>query len=136
MANKKQYSCWLLLILWVLQIAYSYVLNVRNGGVKQFVTLTETMQKRTDLHRKLLKTVNVKVHESNYNCKGSLEIAKVLKDSGEGWLFLLQVGASPSASLRMTAMKKAILELLACALAEGLFYINDIITSSQKPRKQ
>jgi hypothetical protein len=34
------------------------------------------------------------------------------------------------------AIKKAILEPLSCALAEGLFYINDIITSSQKPRKQ
>ena len=63
-ANKKQYSCWLLLILWVLQIAYSYVLNVRNGGGKQFVTLTKTMQILTALHSKLLKIINVKVLES------------------------------------------------------------------------
>jgi len=63
-ANKKQYSCWLLLILWVLQIAYSYVLNGRNGGVKQFVTLTKTMQILTALHSKLLKIINVKVLES------------------------------------------------------------------------
>jgi len=92
-ANKKQYSCWLLLILWVSQIAYSYVVNVRNGGDKQFVTLTKAMQIRTDLHSKLLKTVTVKVQQSNYKRKDSLEIAKVLEDSGEGWLFLLQAGA-------------------------------------------
>jgi hypothetical protein len=92
-ANKKQYSCWFLLILWVLQIAYSYVLNDKNGGVKQFVTLTKAMQILTDLHTKLLKTVTVKVHQSNYNRKGFLESAKVVKDGGEGWLFLLQAGA-------------------------------------------
>jgi hypothetical protein len=34
------------------------------------------------------------------------------------------------------AMKKAILEPLASALAERLFYINDIIASLQKPKKQ
>ena len=33
-------------------------------------------------------------------------------------------------------MKKAILEPLASALAERLFYINDIIASLQKPKKQ
>lgn len=77
-ANKKQYSCLLLLILWVLQIAYSYVLNGRNGGVKQFVTLTKAMQILTDLHTMLLKTVNVKVHQSNYSRKVSLETAKIL----------------------------------------------------------
>ena len=93
MANKKQYSCWLLLILWVLQIAYFYVLNVRNGGGKQFVTLTKTMQILTALHSKLLKTVTVKVYQSNYNRKVSHEIAKVVKDSGEGQIFLLQAGA-------------------------------------------
>ena len=32
-------------------------------------------------------------------------------------------------------MKKAVLEPLASALAEGLFYINDIIASLQKPKK-
>ena len=63
-ANKKQYSCWLLLIMWVLQIAYSYVVNARNGGGKQFVTLTKTMQILTALHSKLLKIINVKVLES------------------------------------------------------------------------
>jgi len=31
-------------------------------------------------------------------------------------------------------MKKAVLEPLASALAEGLFYISDIITSLQKPK--
>ena len=34
------------------------------------------------------------------------------------------------------AIKKAILEPLASALAERLFYINDIIASLQKPKKQ
>ena len=34
------------------------------------------------------------------------------------------------------AMKKTVLEPLSCALAEGLFYINDIIASLQKPKKQ
>ena len=33
-------------------------------------------------------------------------------------------------------MKKVVLEPLASALGEGLFYINDIITSLQKPKKQ
>ena len=77
-ANKKQYSCWLLLILWVLQIAYSYVLNVRNGGGKQFVTLTKTMQILTAVYIKLLKTVNVKVYQCSYNRKVSHEMAKVV----------------------------------------------------------
>ncbi len=63
-ANIKQYSCWLLLILWVLQIAYTYVVNVRNGGGKQFVTLTKTMQILTALHSNLLKIITVKVLES------------------------------------------------------------------------
>ena len=34
------------------------------------------------------------------------------------------------------AIKKTVLEPLSCALAEGLFYINDIIASLQKPKKQ
>ena len=57
------------------------------------VALTKAMQILTDLNTKLLKTVNVKAHQSNYNRKVSFEIAKVLKDSGEGWLFLLLAGA-------------------------------------------
>ena len=99
------------------------------------LALTKAMQVRTDLNTKLLKTGYVNVLKSNDNRKVSFEIAKVLKDSGEGWLFLLQAGASPSTTLRMTAMKKAILEPLASALAERLFYINDIIASLQKPTK-
>jgi len=91
--NKKPHSCWLLLILWVLQIAYSYVVNVRNRVDKQFATLTKAMQILTDLNTKLLKTGYVNVLESNYNRKVSYEIAKVLKDSGEGQLFLLPAGA-------------------------------------------
>jgi hypothetical protein len=59
----------------------------------EIVALTKAMQILTDLNTKLLKTVNVKVHQSNYNRKVSFEIAKVLKDSGEGQHFLLQAGA-------------------------------------------
>jgi hypothetical protein len=58
--------------------------NVRNMADKHFTTLTKAMQILTDLNTKLLKTVTVNVLESNYNRKVSYEIAKVLKDSGEG----------------------------------------------------
>ena len=68
-------------------------MNVRNGGDKRFATLTKTMQILTDLNTKLLKTVTVNVLESNYNRKVSDEMANVVKDSGEGWSFLLQAGA-------------------------------------------
>jgi hypothetical protein len=34
------------------------------------------------------------------------------------------------------AIKKTVLEPLSCALGVGLFYINDIIASLQKPKKQ
>jgi hypothetical protein len=46
-------------------------------------------------------------------------MANVVKDSGEGRFFLKQAGASPSASLRMTAIKKVVLEPLAIALGEA-----------------
>ena len=59
----------------------------------EIVALTKAMQILTDLNTKLLKTGYVNVHKSNDNCKVSIEIAKVVKDSGEGWLFLLQAGA-------------------------------------------
>ena len=68
-------------------------MNVRNGVDKQFATRTKTMQILTALNIKLLKTVTVNVLESNYSRKVSYEIAKVLKDSGEGQLFLLPAGA-------------------------------------------
>ena len=67
------------------------------------------MQILTDLNTKLLKTVTVNVLESNYNRKFSYEMAKVLKDSGEGQLFLLPAGA-------MEATQKVALEPLASAL--------------------
>ena len=51
------------------------------------------MQILTALNTKLLKAVTVNVLEINYNRKVSYEIAKVLKDSGEGQLFLLPAGA-------------------------------------------
>ena len=41
----------------------------------------------------MLKTVTVNVLESNYNRKVSNEKANVIKDSGEGRIFLLQAGA-------------------------------------------
>ena len=68
-------------------------MNVRNRVDKRFTTLTEAMQILTDLNTKLLKTVTVNVLESKYNRKVSYEIAKFLKDSGEGQLFLLPAGA-------------------------------------------
>ena len=68
-------------------------MNFRNGVDKRFTTLTKAMQILTDLNTKLLKTVTVNVLESNYNRKVSDEMANVLKDSGEGRLFLLQAGA-------------------------------------------
>jgi hypothetical protein len=67
--------------------------NVRNGVDKRFTTLTKAMQILTDLNTKLLKTVTVNALESYYNRKVSYEIAKVLKDSGEGRFFLKQAGA-------------------------------------------
>ena len=68
-------------------------MNVRNRVDKRFTTLTKAMQILTDLNTTLLKTVIVNVLESNYNCKVSYEIAKILKDGGEGQLFLLPAGA-------------------------------------------
>ena len=51
------------------------------------------MQILTALNIKLLKTVTVNVLEDKYNRKLSYEIANVVEDSGEGWLFLLPAGA-------------------------------------------
>jgi len=77
----------------VSQIAYSYVVNVRNKIDKQFSTRTKTMQKLTALNTKLLKTVTVNVFKTREFRKLSYEIANVVDDSGEGWSFLLQAGA-------------------------------------------
>ena len=44
-------------------------------------------------NRKLIKTVTVNVLERKNNRKVSYEMAKVLKDSGKGQLFLLPAGA-------------------------------------------
>ena len=41
----------------------------------------------------LIKTVNVYVLKSNDNCIVSDEMVNVVKDSGEGWFFSMQVGA-------------------------------------------
>ena len=126
---KKWYSCWLLLILWVLKNAYSYIVNIRNKDDKHFTTLTKAMQILTDLKTKLLKTVTVNVLESNYNRKFSYEMAKVLKDSGEGQLFLLPAGARKQ-------LKKLSWSHWQARWVWRLFYINDIIASLQKPKKQ
>ena len=129
LANKKPHSCWLLLILWVSQIAYSYVVNVRNGVNKQFATRTKTMQTLTALNIKLLKTVTVNVLESRQLGKIFYEIAKVLKDSGEGQHFLLQAGARKQLKMLSWSHWQA-------RWVWRLFYINDIIASLQKPKKQ
>ncbi len=62
-------------------------------GCCEILALTKAMQILTALNTKLLKTGYVNVLKSNDNRKDSLEIAKVLQDSGEGRLFLLQAGA-------------------------------------------
>ena len=87
------------------------------------------MQILTDLNTKLLKTVTVNVLESNYNRKVSYEMANVLKDSGEGQLFLLPAGARKQ-------LKKLSWSHWQARWVWRLFYINDIIASLQKPKKQ
>jgi len=67
--------------------------NARNKVDKRFAALTKSMQILTDLNTKLLKTVTVNVLKSKYDSKASYEIANVVKDSGEGRIFLLQAGA-------------------------------------------
>ena len=104
-------------------------MNVRNRVDKQLATRTKTMQILTDLNTKLLKTVTVNVLESNYNRKFSYEMAKVLKDSGEGQLFLLPAGARKQ-------LKKLSWSHWQARWVWRLFYINDIIASLQKPKKQ
>ena len=104
-------------------------MNVRNRVDKRFTTLTEAMQILTDLNTKLLKTVTVNVLESNYNRKFSYEMEKVLKDSGEGQLFLLPAGARKQ-------LKKLSWSHWQARWVWRLFYINDIIASLQKPKKQ
>ena len=104
-------------------------MNLRNKFDKHFTTLTKAMQILTDLNTKLLKTVTVNVLESNYNRKFSYEMAKVLKDSGEGQLFLLPAGARKQ-------LKKLSWSHWQARWVWRLFYINDIIASLQKPKKQ
>ena len=104
-------------------------MNVRNGVDKQFATRTKTMQILTALNIKLLKTGYVNVLETNYNRKVSYEIAKVLKDSGEGQHFLLQAGARKQLKMLSWSHWQA-------RWVWRLFYINDIIASLQKPKKQ
>ncbi|RKT00169.1 hypothetical protein [Flavobacterium sp. 123] len=87
------------------------------------------MQILTDLNTKLLKTGYVNVLESNDNRKVSFEIAKVLKDSGEGQHFLLQAGARKQLKMLSWSHWQA-------RWVWRLFYINDIIASLQKPKKQ
>lgn len=104
-------------------------MNVRNGVDKQFATRTKTMQILTALNIKLLKTGYVNVLETNYNRKVSYEIAKVLKDSGEGQLFLLPAGARKQLKMLSWSHWQA-------RWVWRLFYINDIIASLQKQKKQ
>jgi hypothetical protein len=95
----------------------------------EIVALTKAMQILTDLNTKLLKTGYVNVLETNYNRKVSYEIAKVLKDSGEGQHFLLQAGARKQLKMLSWSHWQA-------RWVWRLFYINDIIASLQKPKKQ
>jgi hypothetical protein len=102
--------------------------NVRNKVDKHFTTLTKAMQILTDLNTKLLKTVTVNVLESNYNRKVSYEMANVVKDSGEGWFFYCR--------LVRGSLKKLSWSHWQARWVWRLFYINDIIASLQKPKKQ
>ena len=104
-------------------------MNVRNGGDKRFATLTKTMQILTDLNTKLLKTVTVNVFKTREFRKLSYEIANVVDDSGEGWSFLLQAGARKQLKMLSWSHWQA-------RWVWRLFYINDIIASLQKPKKQ
>ena len=68
------------------------------------------------LNTKLIKTVTVNVHKSDGNRKYSYEMENVVKDSGEGRCFL-KLGDA------MGAAKNVVLEPVASALGERLFYI-------------
>ena len=87
------------------------------------------MQILSDLNTKLLKTVTVNVLESKYNRKVSYEIVNVFEDSGEGRFFLLPAGARKQ-------LKKLSWSHWHERWVWRLFYINDIIASLQKPKKQ
>jgi hypothetical protein len=87
------------------------------------------MQILTDLNTKLLKTVTVNVLESKYNRKVSYEMANVVKDSGEGRFFCSWV-------VRWKLQKMLSWSHWQARWVWRLFYINDIIASLQKPKKQ
>ena len=129
LANKKPHSCWLLLILWVPKSYYEWSIMNYENSCCEIVALTKAMQILTDLNTKLLKTVNANVLESRQLGKIFYEIAKVLKDSGEGQHFLLQAGARKQLKMLSWSHWQA-------RWQERLFYINDIIASLQKPKKQ
>jgi hypothetical protein len=93
------------------------------------MALTKAMQKLNDLNTKLLKTVTVNVLDSNYKRKFSTEIANVVDDSGEGWSFLLPAGARKQ-------LKRLSWSHWLARWVWRLFYINNIIASLQKPKKQ
>ena len=82
-----------LLVLWVLESNFEWRIMNYELGCCGNMARTKAMQILTDLNTKLLKTGYVNVLETNYNRKVSYEIAKVVEDSGEGWLFLLPAGA-------------------------------------------
>jgi hypothetical protein len=56
-------------------------------------------------------------------------MANVVNDSGEGWSFLLQAGARKQ-------LKRLSWSHCLARWVWRLFYINDIIASLQKPKKQ
>ena len=114
------------LVLWVLKMA----LTIGNKlNVEAIFRTYKSNANTTDLSTKLLKTVTVKVLESNQVRKCSYEIAKVVEDSGEGQLFLLPAGARKQ-------LKKLSWSHWQARWVWRLFYINDIIASLQKPKKQ
>ena len=83
-------------------------------NVKAIFRTHKSNKNITDLSVKLLKTVTVKVLESNYVRKRSYGIAKVVEGGGEGWFFEEPAGA-------MEASRKTILEPPPSALGVAAF---------------
>ena len=78
------------LVLRVLKMALTLGKKLK---IKAIFGTCKSNERTSYLTTKLLKTVTVNVLESNQVRKSSYEIAKVVKDSGEGQHFLLQAGA-------------------------------------------
>jgi hypothetical protein len=72
-------------VLWVIKWLFTIV---KLTEIKSRFITYKSNENTTYLTSKLIKTVNVNVHKSNYNRKVSYGMANVVKDSGEGRCFL------------------------------------------------